>query len=376
MKKIRNTFQFNGNAEVIILISGTLLLIAASVFIDFIVLNTSPLAETAPRFSPVYIMKSMLVLTASLLLVQSILKISRKHLQNSIKRIRLRLGRPAKFRLAVVFLISTGFIALFIISPELFSALCREDQPVEMLSSILFFVCCAIFLEVFLMALKFRKKQYFLIVSSAALLIIFFLIGMEEISWFQRVLGIDTPSVFAGNMQKEMNLHNYATNYVENAYYFSSFIFLVLIPFIFFRIPELRSLGAVTLLIPGRTSLLAASVIMAYNYDMWNNVLIQFSFFVSLLILCNIHNRARGRDRIIITSIILILVITQFILLFNPGHIIRRWDATEYKEFFISLAFLIYSGGVYFRMKSTDLDCSAEALTEVSKINPWDKSEL
>ncbi|MGE5365294.1 MAG: hypothetical protein ACM3SM_14275 [Bacteroidota bacterium] len=370
MKKIRNIFQLTGNAQVIILISGTLLLIAASVFIDFIVLKTSPLVETTPKFSPVYIMKSLLVLTASLLLIESILKVSRKHLQNSIKRIRLRLGRAAKFRLAVVFLISSGFIVLFIISPELFSALCREDQPVEMLSSILFFVCCAIFLEVFIMAVKFGRNQYFLIVSSAALLIIFFLIGMEEISWFQRVLGIDTPSAFAGNIQKEMNLHNYATNYVENAYYFSSFVFLVLIPFIFFRIPEIRSLGAVTLLIPGRTSLLAASVIMAYNYDMWNNVLIQFSFFASLLILCNIRNRARGRDRIIITSIIITLVITQVILLFNPEHIVRRWDATEYKEFFISLAFLIYSGGVYFRMKSSGLDCEVETLTAGSKTNP------
>ena len=36
-----------------------------------------------------------------------------------------------------------------------------------------------------------------------------FFIAMEEISWGQRIFGVSTPDAFSGNIQNELNFHNY-----------------------------------------------------------------------------------------------------------------------------------------------------------------------
>ena len=77
--------------------------------------------------------------------------------------------------------------------------------------------------------------------SLASLSFVFFVMAMEEVSWFQRVLEIDTPKAFDNNMQKEMNLHNFATNAVENVYYMGAFIFLVILPFLRSMFPFLSN---------------------------------------------------------------------------------------------------------------------------------------
>ena len=39
--------------------------------------------------------------------------------------------------------------------------------------------------------------------------ILFFLfVGLEEISWGQRILGVETPNFFSDNVQSETNVHN------------------------------------------------------------------------------------------------------------------------------------------------------------------------
>jgi hypothetical protein len=48
---------------------------------------------------------------------------------------------------------------------------------------------------------------------------IFIVIGMEEISWGQRIVGWDTPGVlFSGNAQDETNLHNFFNNWFSIVY--------------------------------------------------------------------------------------------------------------------------------------------------------------
>ena len=56
-------------------------------------------------------------------------------------------------------------------------------------------------------------------VAAFAIAAIFLVIGMEEISWGQRIAGWNTPSVwFSGNAQDETNLHNFFNNWFSIVY--------------------------------------------------------------------------------------------------------------------------------------------------------------
>ena len=82
-----------------------------------------------------------------------------------------------------------------------------EDGPLESGTAILFFIAGVIMLT---RAIKLRKKRskLFLAVTVMAGLLMFFGAG-EEISWGQRIFGIETPETFAKhNKQGETNLHN------------------------------------------------------------------------------------------------------------------------------------------------------------------------
>ena len=88
--------------------------------------------------------------------------------------------------------------------------LTMEDGPIETISAVLFGVSSLCFLFAAMRCNFLRDKKefprYFMIISWAVLMFIF--MG-EEISWGQRILGIDTFETLAQiNKQKEMNFHN------------------------------------------------------------------------------------------------------------------------------------------------------------------------
>src|SRR5690606_27651640 len=61
---------------------------------------------------------------------------------------------------------------------------------------------------------------------AAAILI---LIGLEEVSWFQRLADVPTPDWLVDlNHQHELNLHNVATGESENLFYMGAFALCVL----------------------------------------------------------------------------------------------------------------------------------------------------
>jgi hypothetical protein len=134
-----------------------------------------------------------------------------------------------------VHILSVITILLFIFKPYILAHYHMKIH-VEYGSSILLFGC-------FLLLLFFKKIIYrFLIIQSNQVIyrIIvrnFFYHGNEEISWFQRILNIENPQLFNANLQGEMNLHNFSTNYVENAFYFGTFTFWFYCHFFVFLFP-------------------------------------------------------------------------------------------------------------------------------------------
>lgn len=99
------------------------------------------------------------------------------------------------------------FCSLIFAKNSLFPMLFEEDGVFESVSALLFLLSSILF-GIILFKLKTTKHKMTL--AMFFLLAIFtFFVGMEEISWGQRIFGWATPSNFAQiNYQDETNLHN------------------------------------------------------------------------------------------------------------------------------------------------------------------------
>lgn len=106
--------------------------------------------------------------------------------------------------LAVYVLVAAGVVAglVYAIAPEQLERVAQEDGPVEY-GQALAFLAGAVFF--FVRAARRRGRDLWGLVLGLGL----FLVAGEEISWGQRLLGIETPEgLRESNVQGEFNLHN------------------------------------------------------------------------------------------------------------------------------------------------------------------------
>jgi len=235
-------------------------------------------------------------------------------------------------------------LCIFIFDQKTFNRLALEDGLIEWASALLLFGSCIIVAASFIKTRKvigFSKSIRF---SLAFLSLVFFVTAMEEVSWFQRQLEIETPAAFSANMQGEMNLHNFATNYVENIYYFGAFLFLVTLPFARWLLPYISNNNYLNTFVARPFIGVIGSIACAYNFDMWNIIFTQIAFFGSVVILFAFAIFSSDKnERYIVLFTISLVVITQALFLTNGANFARSWEVTEYKELFIPMALFIYS---------------------------------
>ena len=109
-------------------------------------------------------------------------------------------GLLGKIGAGLTLALSAAFTTLFVAAPSVFSRASEEDGPVEWASAGLLFSSSFVFLANFVRHRRSpclpRCAAWWLVVSAS----VFFVIGMEEVSWFQRVLGLETPAVFRENL--------------------------------------------------------------------------------------------------------------------------------------------------------------------------------
>lgn len=319
---------------------------------DKLYLGVGVLVEGWPKSSADYIIRSIVISISTLAMLWSLTSGSRPKLildeRNGV--------RFERFSILGVMSASVVFLFLFIFSPLSFNTLSMEDGFIEWASAILLFGSCIV------SAISFSKTRNASGIprgtqlSLAILSLVFFVIAMEEVSWFQRVLEIETPKAFEGNYQKEMNLHNFATNKVENIYYFSTFIFLVLLPFIRLMFPFVSNNNYLKLFVARPFIGIIGSIACAYNFDMWNIIFTQIAFFGSVAILFSFLVFSSNRnDKYIISFTIIFIISTQLLFLSNGINFVRLWEVTEYKEFFIPLVFFIYSLDMFLYIKRVRL---------------------
>ena len=88
-------------------------------------------------------------------------------------------------------------------APRVFLYLVAEDWWGEYATAVAYLTACGILVSALYLAPSRRTPGYLLMAFG------FFFIGMEEISWAQRLLGIETPHVLSQiNYQSEINFHN------------------------------------------------------------------------------------------------------------------------------------------------------------------------
>ncbi len=102
-----------------------------------------------------------------------------------------------------------SYAALFLLGPTAVDAFVAEDRVVESVGALALLATAVFFL---LLLITGRRKGQFGTFKQIVLigLVLLFLFGAgEEISWGQRILGLDTPEAMtAHNVQDELSIHN------------------------------------------------------------------------------------------------------------------------------------------------------------------------
>ena len=305
------------------------------------------LSEDIPRLYGSYALRSLYFILSSLLIVGVChTKAVKKQRQEGGLCAGKAPWRKHQSLLAIgIFLLNFLFLSLLFLAPSLFSTLAFEGSLVETLSAIFFFVGSAVLGTKFCGIVRKRFPNKILVmVGLGCLTFIFFVIAMEEVSWFQRVLEFETPETFSRNLQGEFNIHNFATKMFENAFYTGAFVCLIGLPFLYSVSAIPQKLKGLEVFLGSRFTLCVSSLLVAYNYHYWNSFSTQLPYFLTLLVLASL-SRLGGtqKTRRMYMAFLCMLVMTQLSFFLQGDAMSRLWDATEYKEFFIALGFLLYS---------------------------------
>jgi hypothetical protein len=256
-------------------------------------------------------------------------------------------GRAARVAALAVFAAALAMIAVFLQDPAAFHFGAQEDRPLEWLSALLLLAGAGLFL---VHAARGRNDRPTLVVA-AGLGLLLLVIGMEEISWGQRLFGFATPErLAAANWQHEFNLHNVQTDLSETLYYVGASLFLILLPLLRDIAPAALRALPVDRLAPHRHVALASAPVFAFNYGHWNLYSIQLAALLAvaayLAWAVAARRRGAGAEAAAFALAALFVVAGQALFLARGTSLVDIPDPTEYKEFFIALGFAWHGASV------------------------------
>lgn len=332
------------------------MLVLAVLVNDAFIRVRNPFTEGTPRLDWRGIARVGVYITILGLLVGALLVLVRARGLHGVSALTL-LPEPAALRVPFLLLLALAPLIplLLVASPASFSAWSLEDGPVEWLSAALLALATLLYAAQAVRRHAAVGRVDGVTLGLLLLALACFLIAGEEASWLQRVIGVETPDSFVGtNEQNEMNLHNFATDKVENAFYFGAgFVMMVVLPVWGWLKLPLGPLDAFAPLLPPLYLVAVGTTITAYNYDMWNGLPTQIALWGSSWLLVAVAACAPTRR---LRAAALLWVATtlamQAILLGWGGEQVRRWDITEYKELFIAAGLALHAAGLWLRPAS------------------------
>lgn len=260
-----------------------------------------------------------------------------------------RIGGGALVLAWSVTLLSVAGEALLGISPAAFARVGAEDSAIEWLSALLLFGAAG------LMALRARTvlrltpahgPRWIPVVIAAGFTALFALMALEEVSWFQRQIGFDTPeAVAARNWQGEFNLHNFHTDITELALYSGTGIFLMLLPLL--RESEVTRWPLVRVLapfLPDRTVAAVSAPMLVFTYSHWTLLPVQAAFWIGLGVCIAFARSSITRHGTVLWSTLAVWVAAGQLFMLAFGHtMVMIFDSSEYRELFISIGLAVYA---------------------------------
>ena len=231
------------------------------------------------------------------------------------------------------------------LNPRLFNEWVMEDGPVENLSALLALAAGGVMAYAWLArrlpAVACPLRSMYLLGFAVTCV----LLAGEEVSWFQRQAGFETPAAFSGNIQGEFNLHNFETDRIETAYYLAAFGVAVFGAFLREGCALTRTQPWLADILPGRNVAYAGAFGAGFNYEMWNTIPTQLTFFSTAAILYWFARHGRGTPggAWLPLAVLLVFAAGQVLSLALGHTMVRTWDGTEVKELFMPMSFLLYA---------------------------------
>lgn len=241
-----------------------------------------------------------------------------------------------------------GATALFVVDPAAFHGHAQEDRALEWASALLLLGASAMF------AVEAVRRAFsggWRVVGAAAaglLAMVLLVIGMEEISWGQRLFGFATPDTLAAvNWQGEFNFHNVQTDLSELIYYAGAGLFIGVLPLLRDLLPSAWLTHPLARFLPTRGVALVGAPAATFSYGHWDLQPLQFVSIAAVLALA-VWARAASRrgdlgEAFAFAAAGIAVAATQLLFLALGSAMVDLPDSTEYREFFIALGFAWYA---------------------------------
>jgi len=237
--------------------------------------------------------------------------------------------------------------------------LAAEDGVIENASAIFLWIAAVISL---LSTVAFASHKKFLPALFTLLCaMVFFSLGMEEISWMQRLLGTESSAFFKEyNLQGETNLHNLDSHLANQLYYCAGFMLLVVLPFLYEDLQKFTrsKMSWLQPLLPSDWFLPifapAFSLLLPMALGKFSIISLQYViFFMSIAILLfEVARHVHSRRFLMVAVYFVSLMLSAMALSLSSidgFYTIRLNIPQEYKEFLIGIGILIYTADIYAR---------------------------
>ncbi|HEU0071921.1 MAG TPA: hypothetical protein VFS04_11550 [Alphaproteobacteria bacterium] len=299
-----------------------------------------------PDYSFYYIARFAAALILSAIVVIGLYRLRATGSAIDSKRLPTRKRRGAWAML----IFAVACAGLFILNAGLFNRLSLEDHALEWISALLPLAASVGFAIAFVHIARAPERdgrRRVALAFTALLSLALFIIGMEEISWMQRVFDIATPSMFAENQQQEMNLHNMHSIVIGQAYKIVMFFALLLLPFLADTAPRNRLFDLFADFMPSRFVFAVSAPWVAFNYNEWNFIGSQLFVTIALaMLVCYLRaawGRLDARELALFGASAVFILLAQPMFLLLGDRFLRMWDASEYVELFIAFGLSLYA---------------------------------
>lgn len=270
--------------------------------------------------------------------------------------------------LYITLLLAVAFIALFVFKPATADWLAREDFIIENLTAVAA-VLAAIVVGVVGVSF-FRQKNVVRATFSAIIASAFFVIGMEEISWGQRLFSIESSEFFLeNNMQAEINFHNLHTPIFMALFIVAVFIIFTVVPFYEKQINDLLKkikLPNLAIFIPSQWLILVFILTLGFSSsfarlsDPYQIAVLIFTLMIAAYFIAIKAPKYIEEHKIILylTVMFVFLGIIVINLIDYQGLGLRPHFPPEYREFFICWGILLYTVDLLLRARSEAISSS------------------